>query len=172
VTVAVVDTGVDRGNADLAPNLLPGRNTYDGNDDTSDGAGHGTVIASVIGAPAGNGGYVGIAPDSKLLPVKVMGGSFGRDWSDGAVVRGIEFALAEGAKVINLSIGGLNAPIAGIEKPLADAQRAGALVVIAAEGVGDVKNQLAVGSNECGPCIITRGRLEMTEQVSQLVRDR
>ena len=96
MTVAVVDTGVDRGSTDLAPNLLPGRNTYDGNDDTSDVAGHGTVIASVIAAPAGNGGYVGIAPEAKLLPVKVMGGSSGQDWSDGAVVRGIEYALAEG----------------------------------------------------------------------------
>jgi subtilisin family serine protease len=136
VTVAVVDTGVDRGNADLAPNLLPGRNTYDGNDDTSDGAGHGTVIASVIGAPAGNGGYVGIAPEAKVLPVKVMGGSSGEDWSDKAVVRGIEYAVAKGTKVINLSLGGLNTPIAGIEKALADAQRAGALVVIAAGNDG------------------------------------
>jgi subtilisin family serine protease len=51
-------------------------------------------------------------------------------------VRGIEFALADGAKVINLSIGGLNTPIAGIEKALTDAQRAGALVVIAAGNDG------------------------------------
>lgn len=136
VTVAVVDTGVDHGSADLAPNLLPGRDTYDGNDDTADFAGHGTVITSVIAAPAGNGGYVGIAPEAKVLPVKVMGGPAGRDWSGPAVVRGIEFALAEGAKVINLSIGGLNAPIPGIEKALADTQRAGALVVIAAGNDG------------------------------------
>lgn len=136
VTVAVVDTGVDGGNADLAPNLLPGRNTYDGNGNTADDAGHGTVIASVIAAPAGNGGYVGIAPDAKVLPVKVMGGSSGQDWSDRAVVRGIEYALARGAKVINLSIGGLNTPIAGIERALAEAQRAGALVVIAAGNDG------------------------------------
>jgi hypothetical protein len=136
VTVAVVDTGVDNESADLAPNLLPGRNTYDTNDDTADVAGHGTVIASVIAAPAGNGGYVGIAPEAKVLPVKVLGGSSGRDWSDRAVVRGIEFALAEGARVINLSIGGLNTPIAGIDKALTDAQRAGALVVIAAGNDG------------------------------------
>ncbi len=136
VTVAVVDTGVDRGNADLAPNLLPGRNLYAGNDDTSDGAGHGTVIASVIGAPAGNGGYVGIAPEARLLPVKVLGGSSGQDWSDAAVVRGVEYSLARGAKVINLSLGGLNTPIAGIARALADAQRAGALVVIAAGNDG------------------------------------
>lgn len=136
VTVAVVDTGVDGRNADLAPNLLAGKDTYDGNDDTTDGAGHGTVIASVIAAPAGNGGYVGIAPDAKLLPVKVMGGSSGQDWSDSAVVRGIEYALSRAAKVVNLSIGGLNTPITGIEKALADAQRAGALVVIAAGNAG------------------------------------
>jgi subtilisin family serine protease len=136
VTVAVVDTGVDRGSADLAPNLLPGSNTYDGTSDTGDRAGHGTVIASVIAAPAGNGDYVGIAPEAKLLPVKVMGGSSGQDWSDRAVVRGIEYALARRAKVVNLSIGGLNTPIAGIGKALSDAERAGALVVIAAGNSG------------------------------------
>ena len=136
VTVAVVDTGVDGGNPDLAPNLLAGRNTYAGNDDTADDAGHGTVIASVIAAPAGNGGYVGIAPEAKVLPVKVLGGSSGQEWSDRAVVRGIEYAISRRAKVINLSIGGLNTPIAGIDKALADAQRAGALVVIAAGNDG------------------------------------
>jgi hypothetical protein len=136
VTVAVVDTGVDRGSADLAPNLLPGTNTYDGNGDIADIAGHGTVIASVIAAPAGNGGYVGIAPEAKLLPVKVMGGSSGQDWSDGAVVQGIEYALARGAKVINLSLGSLDAPIAGVDSALTRAERAGALVVIAAGNDG------------------------------------
>ena len=136
VTVAVIDTGVDRASADLAPNLLPGKNSYDGNGDTADTAGHGTVIASVIAAPAGNGGYIGIAPEAKILPVKVLGGSSGQDWSDSAVVHGIEYALARGAKVLNLSIGGLNTPIAGIDKALADAQRAGVLVVIAAGNAG------------------------------------
>ena len=136
VTVAVVDTGVDSGSADLAPNLLPGRNVYDGNGDTSDGAGHGTTVASVIAAPAGNGGYVGIAPEAKILPVKVMGGSSGRGWDGRAVVSGIEYAVSSGAKVINLSLGGLNTQIAGIEKALGDAQRAGALVVIAAGNDG------------------------------------
>ena len=119
----------------MRPTFCPEEH-LDGNDDTADVAGHGTVIASVIAAPAGNGGYVGIAPEAKVLPVKVLGGSAGRDWSDGAVVRGIEFALDEGAKVINLSIGGLNTPIVGIEKALTDAQRAGALVVIAAGNDG------------------------------------
>jgi len=136
VTVAVIDTGVDSSNADLAPNLLEGWNFYDGNRDTTDGAGHGTVIASVIAAAAGNGGFVGIAPDAKILPIKVMGGPDGSGWSDQAVVQGIEYALQRGAKVLNLSLGGLDAPIPGIAGALADARRAGALVVIAAGNDG------------------------------------
>ena len=136
VTVAVVDTGVDPSSSDLAPNLLPGWDFYDRSGDTSDVAGHGTLIASIIAAPAGNGGYVGIAPEARILPVKVMGGASGEDWSDQAVVDGIEFALRRGAKVINLSLGGLNSPIAGIDRALADARRAGALVVIAAGNDG------------------------------------
>jgi subtilisin family serine protease len=136
VTVAVVDTGVETGSRDLGPNLLPGANFYDGNNDVSDRSGHGTLIASVIAAPAENGGYVGIAPDAKILPVKVMGGDSGTDWSDRAVVQGIELAALRGAKVINLSLGGLDAPIAGIQRALADARKAGALVVIAAGNDG------------------------------------
>ena len=136
VTVAVIDTGIDTTSADLAPNLLQGWNFYDGNSDTSDGDGHGTVIASIIAAARGNGGYVGIAPDAKILPIKVMGGPGGDTWSDQAVVQGIEYALRRGAKVLNLSLGGLDAPIPGIGRALRDARTAGALVVIAAGNDG------------------------------------
>jgi thermitase len=136
VKVAVVDTGVDTSSPDLAPNLLPGWNYYNGNSDLSDRAGHGTVIASIIGSAAGNGGYVGIAPEAKIMPIKVMGGDSGEDWSDAAVVRGIEAAVQRKARVINLSLGGLNTPIPGVDKALRDAQRAGSLVVIAAGNDG------------------------------------
>src|SRR5205823_15024682 len=71
VTVAVVGTGVDASSSDLAPNLLAGWNFYDGNGDTTDGAGHGTLLASILGAPSGNGGYVGIASEARILPVKI-----------------------------------------------------------------------------------------------------
>jgi subtilisin family serine protease len=132
VTVAVLDTGVDATSADLAPNLLPGWNAEDGGSDTHDPTGHGTLVASIIAAAAGNGGYVGIAPEAKVLPIKVMGDA----WSDAAFDRAVEYAIARGARVLNISLGGLNAPIAGAAKALADAQRAGALVVIAAGNDG------------------------------------
>jgi subtilase family protein len=132
VTVAVLDTGVDTTSADLAPNLLPGWNAQDGGTDMRDPTGHGTLVASIIASAAGNGGYIGIAPDAKILPIKVMGD----EWSDAAFDRAVEYALAHGARVLNVSLGGLNAPIAGAAKALADAQRAGALVVIAAGNDG------------------------------------
>ena len=132
VTVAVLDTGVDVTSTDLAPNLLPGWNAEDGGTDTRDPTGHGTLVASIIAAAAGNGGYVGIAPEAKILPIKVMGDG----WSDAAFDHAIEYALARGARVLNVSLGGLNAPIAGAAKALADARRAGALVVIAAGNDG------------------------------------
>ena len=134
VTVAVVDTGVDPASADLAPNLLAGWNAVTGRSGALDDVGHGTLVASIIAAAAGNGGYVGIAPEAKILPVEAVGPS-GEGWSDAAFVRGIEYALRHRARVVNLSLGG-GSPIAGAGRALADARRAGALVVIAAGNDG------------------------------------
>ena len=136
VTVAVIDSGVDGTSRDLAPNLATGFDFYDRSDDTSDRAGHGTLLASIIAAPAGNGGYVGIAPRATIVPVKVLGGPAGDGWSDRALVDGVEYALRRGARVLNLSLGGLDTPIAGMQRALAAARRAGALVVIAAGNDG------------------------------------
>ena len=136
VTVAVIDTGVDPASSDLAPNLVSGWNFYDGNANVSDTGGHGTLIASIIAAAAGNGDYLGIAPRAKILPVKIMGGSSGEDWSDAAAVAGVEYAIRSGAKVLNCSFGGLNATIPGMAQALSAAERAGVLVVIAAGNDG------------------------------------
>jgi Subtilase family len=137
VTVALLDTGVDPHQADYAPNLLPGWNFYDGNADTTDARAHGTLLASIIAAASGNGGYVGIAPESKLLPVKIMGGAGGGEWSDKAPAQGIYYAIKHGARVVNCSWGGLNVgSIPGMHKALAAAAEANVLVVIAAGNDG------------------------------------
>lgn len=137
VTVALLDTGVDPYHTDYAPNLLPGWNFYDGNADTTDGGAHGTLLASIIAAATGNGSYIGIAPQSKLLPVKIMGGAGGDEWSDKAPAQGIYYAISHGARVLNCSWGGLNSgSIPGIGKALAAAAKANVLVVIAAGNDG------------------------------------
>jgi thermitase len=137
VTVALLDTGVDPYQTDYAPNLLPGWNFYDGNADTTDGGAHGTLLASIIAAATGNGSYIGIAPQSKLLPVKIMGGAGGGQWSDTAPAQAIYYAIKSGARVLNCSWGGLNSgPIPGMRTALAAAARANVLVVIAAGNDG------------------------------------
>jgi subtilisin family serine protease len=132
VTVAVLDSGIDAAAADLQPNLLPGRNLLDGGTDSSDESGHGTLVASLIAAAPGNGGYVGIAPQAKLLPVKIIGGPGGSRLGNRAAVAGIRYALARGARVINCSFGSFGAAIPGMHAALAAAAKADVLIVIAA----------------------------------------
>ncbi|BEL12317.1 hypothetical protein Q0Z83_105080 [Actinoplanes sichuanensis] len=105
VVVAVIDTGVDGAHPDLAGNVLTG---YDAIDDTeggdSDGNGHGTHVAGTVAAVAGNdAGIAGIAPDAKILPIKVLDANGSGYTSDTA--EGIVWAVDNGAQVINLSLG-------------------------------------------------------------------
>ncbi|WP_433791319.1 S8 family peptidase [Actinoplanes sp. CA-252034] len=105
VVVAVIDTGVDGNHPDLAGNVLSG---YDAIDDTeggdSDGNGHGTHVAGTVAAVTGNGeGIAGVAPDAKVLPVKVLDAD-GSGWSSDTA-EGIVWATDHGAQVINMSLG-------------------------------------------------------------------
>ena len=137
VTVAVIDTGVDPRQGDFATNLMAGWNFFDANADTTDGAAHGTLLASVIAAAAGNGSYVGIAPRATILPVKIMGGPGGQQWSSRTPAAAVRYAIDHGARVLNCSWGGLNIdPIPGMANALAAAAEADALVVFSAGNDG------------------------------------
>jgi subtilisin family serine protease len=119
--VAVVDSGIDLGNPDLAGQLwtnpgfgpadlgywgdVHGWNFLGNNANISDQDGHGTHISGIIAA-AGNNAYgvVGVAPGVKLMVLKFIGAD-GNGSTDEAV-RAIIFAVQHGAKVINASWGG------------------------------------------------------------------
>src|SRR5262249_35584884 len=73
VKVAIVDTGVEPDHPDYRANLLAGFNFWNGNANVADGVGHGTLIAGIVAAQANNGDYVGVAPEAKILPVRIMG---------------------------------------------------------------------------------------------------
>ncbi|WP_394435424.1 type VII secretion-associated serine protease mycosin [Streptomyces sp. SGAir0957] len=117
ITVAVLDTGVDDQHPDLAGNVLAGKDLIGfgaGRGDTP-WARHGTAIAGIIaghGHGAGNGdGVIGIAPEAKILPVRVIledGDSSrakARETRGNALAEGIRWAADNGADVINLSLG-------------------------------------------------------------------
>lgn len=103
--VAVLDTGVDPGTADLAGALLPGWDFVNGDADPADDHGHGTSVAATIGARLGNGvGISGVCGRCSILPVKVADSGGHASWS--SIAAGLTWATDHGARVINISIAG------------------------------------------------------------------
>lgn len=107
VIVAVLDTGVDTRHADLAGNLLAGKNfvgSWETNDPTDDNL-HGTHVTGIIaGAGTETRGVSGVCRRAKVLPVKV--GSADGYLTDADVLEGIAYAVKQKAKVVNGSFGG------------------------------------------------------------------
>lgn len=104
VVVAVVDTGVRRDHPDLAGQVLAGRDFVAPGTPATDQNGHGTHVAGIIAARAGNGrGVAGLAKSSRILPVRVLDAAGSGDTA--AVARGIVWAVKHGADVVNLSLG-------------------------------------------------------------------
>ncbi|WP_373873269.1 type VII secretion-associated serine protease mycosin [Actinoplanes derwentensis] len=107
VTVAVIDSGVDAHHVDLEGQVLPGTDLVDkGGNGTSDPVGHGTSVSAIIAGRADDTlGVVGIAPKAKILPVRVLDEE--NRYDDALIVaRGVRWAVDNGAKVVNLSLGG------------------------------------------------------------------
>ncbi|MFF4850157.1 type VII secretion-associated serine protease mycosin [Streptomyces sp. NPDC001194] len=106
VRVAVIDTGVDRANPQLsgAIDVGAGKDFIDpkGGDGTTDTVGHGTKVAGLIAArPQDGTGFVGLAPDSVIIPIRQNDGQGkGNALSLG---QAIDHAVAKGAQVINIS---------------------------------------------------------------------
>ncbi|GGQ66145.1 S8 family serine peptidase [Couchioplanes azureus] len=133
VKIAVLDSGVTPA-GDLAGAVTGGYNYVGNNTDTTDDAGHGTTVASVVAGRGNNGtGMAGGCWSCTVIPVKVLDrNGFGHD---STVAKGIVYATDAGAKIINLSLGGTQS-----SKVLADAvayaNLKGVLVVAAAGNDG------------------------------------
>lgn len=108
-TVAVIDTGVDYTHPDLAGKVILGKNTVANNMNPFDDNGHGTHVAGIIAAKAGNGAYgEGVCPNCKILAVKVLSAEgWGTDFQ---VAEGMEYArtavTTPPTRVVNMSLGG------------------------------------------------------------------
>ena len=129
--VAVIDSGVDASHPDLQGQVLPGYDFVNDDDDPSDDNGHGTAMAGIIAAQADNGiGIAGIAPASRVLPVKVLDATGSGYYS--TLAEGILYAVDHGAKVVNLSLTG-PAPSSVLQSAI-DYARAHDVIVVAAAG--------------------------------------
>ncbi|HEY3157662.1 MAG TPA: S8 family serine peptidase [Vicinamibacterales bacterium] len=138
VTVAVIDSGVDYTHPDLAANYAGGQDFFNGDLDPMDDQGHGTHVAGIIAAamnnptgdPAAAEGVVGVAPNARILAYKVCGAD--GTCSDFAIQQAIAQAIADHAKVINMSFGGPDYS-QSMDEALQRAWAAG-LVLVAAAG--------------------------------------
>ena len=130
VTVAVVDTGVDAGQVDLAGQLAgnsgeqgplanngvdddrngliddhAGWNFVSGNNLTQDGYGHGTHVSGTIAAAGGNSaGIIGVAPKAKVMPLRALDDT-GSGWMSD-VADAFAYAGRLGVPIVNASFGG------------------------------------------------------------------
>lgn len=108
IAVAVIDTGIDLNHPDLAANIVANtscvKRIKTGNDDD----GHGTHVAGIIAAVNNQQGVLGVAPETKLVAVKVLNNKGDGSWSN--IICGIDWITQHAAqyniKVVNLSLGG------------------------------------------------------------------
>lgn len=78
VKVIVLDSGINPDHHDITPNFAAAHSALVGTDRAIDILGHGTTVASIIAGFDGNGGMVGVAPDAKIISVRIWGkGGFG-----------------------------------------------------------------------------------------------
>ncbi|WP_229496580.1 S8 family peptidase [Massilia polaris] len=129
VRVAVIDSGIDAGHPDLAGQV---RQQQDFVGSPAAAELHGTAVAGIIAARAGNGlGIAGIAPDARVLALRAC-------WTDVAGLtrcnsftlgKALNFAITNGAKVINLSLSG---PADRLLQTLLDTAAARGMVVVGA----------------------------------------
>ncbi|WP_231510348.1 S8 family peptidase [Fischerella sp. PCC 9605] len=153
--VAVVDTGVDYNHPDLSTNIwtnskeIAGNGkdddgngyiddvygwNFDGNNNNSfDDNGHGTHVAGTIAGVKNSFGVTGIAYNAKIMSVKVMDSSGQGYYS--AIANGVRYAVNNGARVINLSLGGSSSD-SYLQSAVQYAASKGAIVVMAAGNNG------------------------------------
>lgn len=112
--IAILDSGVDLGHPDLAPNLLPGK-SFVGPCEPRDDNGHGTHTAGIAAAVANNGiGVAGVAPEAKVIPLKAA--APGAPSTAARVAAGIRYATDRGADVVSISLAtGEGVPLAGAQ---------------------------------------------------------
>ncbi len=163
VTVAVLDTGIAyrakgerfRRSPDFTSGqFVKGFDFVDDDELPLDENGHGTHVAGTIAEKTNNGiGLAGLAFRAKLMPVRVLD-KHGRGRADD-IAKGIRFAVAHGAKVINMSFNfGCDRQVPGVDEALRQAYHRG---VIAVASVGNLGSEGCIAPPATGPHVIGVG---------------
>ncbi|RRJ30549.1 S8 family peptidase [Halocatena pleomorpha] len=152
VTIALVDQGVQYDHPDLEPNMAssPGRDFVDGDNDPypedPSNEPHGTHVAGIAGANTDNDQGVSGISDSTLLSARVLNQGGWGSVSD--IADGIEWAVDQGADIINLSLGG-GGRSQTMQNAVTYASSNGAFVVVAAGNSGSGETTYPAAYDEC-----------------------
>ncbi|MER7661050.1 MULTISPECIES: S8 family serine peptidase [unclassified Streptomyces] len=162
VKVAVLDSGVDQTHPDLQ-GVESAQKNFTQSPVADDRYGHGTHVASTIaGSGAKSGGRnKGVAPDARLLDGKVLGDNGSGDVS--GVVAGMQWAVDQGAQVVNMSLGSIDTP--GVDPMEAAIARLSgkALFVVAAGNSGEGRTIWTPGS---APAALTVGAVDKQDRIA------
>nr|WP_296067167.1 S8 family serine peptidase [uncultured Actinoplanes sp.] len=161
VKVAVLDTGADFTHPDLAGRVVGKQDFSTGSTDAADHYGHGTHVAATV---AGAGPRPGVAPGAQLLIGKVLeDNGIG---TQSQIIEGMQWAAGQGARVINMSLGG---PATDGTDPMAAAvdelsASTGALFVVAA---GNEGAEYSVGTPGTARSALTVGAVDSRDQLAE-----
>jgi serine protease AprX len=164
ITIAVVDTGIDRAHPDFAGRIVDGISFI--GSDYQDDNGHGTHVASICaGSGAAQGGaYTGIAPEAQLYVAKALDQSGSGSMS--GVMAGVEWAVDRGVQVINLSLGGHGSSDGrdALSQTCNAAVSRGIVVCVAAGNDGPTER--TIGSPGAAADVITIGAATRADRVA------
>ncbi len=131
ITVAILDTGVKGSHPDLSGKIAEGYDAISQKPGARfDDNGHGTFLAGMIAGKHNGSGVAGIAPNVRILPVKVLNEDGVGDSDD--IARGIIWAVDNGADVLNMSFGADSTN--KVEAAAIDYARAAGVTMVAAAG--------------------------------------
>ncbi|MDO7844540.1 S8 family peptidase [Sphingomonas immobilis] len=147
IAVGVIDSGIDLQSAEFGSRISSASANVAGGTTVDDEGGHGTAVAFTIAGRRNDAGTHGIAFDATLIVARAdtpgtcatmdAKGNPDCKFNDSSIARGVDLAVANGARVINMSLGG-SAPNATLTNAIDRATAAGVIIVIAAGNDGTV----------------------------------
>jgi hypothetical protein len=174
VKIAVVDGGINPNLPEFAGKVDPGSQDVAGNRGITDTEGHGTAVSAVAAAARDGLGTMGVAFGSTILSFNTAtpgecDEDKGCDHSDPNIAKAIDLARTNGAKVINISLGGED-PSGIVNDAIARAAAAGILVVLSAgnngkEPTGANPEGFALSASAAGNVIIA-GAMNSSRQIA------
>lgn len=142
VTIGVIDSGIDLQSIEFDDRISPASRDFGGNGSADDVGGHGTAVAFTAAGRRNGVGTHGAAPQATVLALRTdepgsCGGEEDCQHPDSAIAGAVDHAVANGARVINISLGG--SPMSsGLVAAVSRATAAGLVLVISAGNDSEV----------------------------------